>query len=120
MAEAEVTPFNRFFPFELTQEIRDRHRHLSSRLFIRSFSQLLLISFSSTETEGVTMKTCIEQLPIELWMEIFSHLEGDVLLQAFTDLNQYFDQLLASDHLLFHLRLGKDSRNPREYALQPY
>ena len=66
------------------------------------------------------MKTCIEQLPIELWMEIFSHLEGHVLLQAFTNLNHYFDRLLASNHLLFHVRIGKDNRNPLEYTLQPY
>ena len=103
--------------------MREMHRHLSSRLFIRSlsFSHLFVISsINKTGTESVRMKTCIEQLPIELWIEIFSHLEGHLLLEAFANLNPYFDRLLASDHLLFHVRLGKDSRNPREYALQPY
>ena len=66
------------------------------------------------------MKTRLEQLPIELWMEIFSHLEAHALLRAFTHLNHYFDQLLASAHLVFHARLGKSTRNPLEYALQPY
>ena len=56
------------------------------------------------------MKTCIEHLPIELWIEIFSYLEAHTLLQAFTNLNHYFDQLIASDHLFFNVLLGKTNR----------
>ncbi|CAF3801703.1 unnamed protein product [Rotaria sp. Silwood1] len=66
------------------------------------------------------MKTCIEQLPIELWIEIFSYLEAHILLQAFTNLNHYFDQLITSDYLLFNVRLGKINKNPLEYSIRPY
>jgi hypothetical protein len=68
----------------------------------------------------IKMKTSIEHLPIELWMEIFSYLEAHLLLQAFANLNHYFDQLLASDYVLFNVRLGKSDKNPLEYSIQPY
>jgi hypothetical protein len=66
------------------------------------------------------MTTCIEHLPIELWIEIFSYLEAHVVLQGFTNLNHYFDQLIASDYLLFNVHLGKNDQNPLEYSIQPY
>ena len=66
------------------------------------------------------MKTSIEHLPIELWIEIFSYLEAHILLQAFTNLNHYFDQLIASDHLFFKVHLGKTNQNPLKYSIQPY
>jgi hypothetical protein len=66
------------------------------------------------------MTTSIEHLPIELWIEIFSYLEAHLLLQAFTNLNHHFDQLLASDYVLFNVRLGKTDQNPLEYTSQPY
>ncbi|CAF3913505.1 unnamed protein product [Adineta steineri] len=66
------------------------------------------------------MKTSIEHLPVELWISIFSYLEAHDLLQAFTNLNHYFNQLIASDYLLFHVRLGKTNHNPLEYAIHTY
>ncbi|CAF1464129.1 unnamed protein product [Rotaria sordida] len=66
------------------------------------------------------MKTSIEQLPVELWISIFSYFEAHDLFQAFTNLNNYFDQLIASDYLLFNVRLGKSDHNPLEYSIQPY
>ncbi|CAF3420302.1 unnamed protein product, partial [Rotaria sp. Silwood2] len=66
------------------------------------------------------MKTSIEHLPVELWISIFSYLEAHDLFQAFTDLNNYFDKLIASDYLLFHVRLGKSDHNPLEYSIRPY
>jgi hypothetical protein len=66
------------------------------------------------------MKTCIEHLPIELWIEIFSYLEAHILLQAFTNLNHHFDQLLTSDYVLFNVRLGIVDRNPLEYSIKSY
>jgi hypothetical protein len=66
------------------------------------------------------MKTSIEHLPVELWISICSYLEAHDLLQAFTNLNHYFDQLIASDYLLFHVRLGKNDQNPFEYSVNPY
>ncbi|CAF1437945.1 unnamed protein product [Rotaria sordida] len=66
------------------------------------------------------MKSCIEHLSIELWIEIFSYLEAHVLLQAFTNLNHYFDQLIASNYLLFNVRLGKIHQNSLEYSIRPY
>jgi len=66
------------------------------------------------------MKTSIEQLPVELWISIFSYLEAHDLLQAFTNLNNYFNQLIASNYLLFHVELGKNDHNPLEYSIKPY
>ncbi|UJR08858.1 hypothetical protein I4U23_013113 [Adineta vaga] len=66
------------------------------------------------------MKTSIEQLPIELWIEILSYLEAHVIFHAFTNLNHHFDYILTSDHLLFNVELGKTDRNPLEYTVQPY
>lgn len=66
------------------------------------------------------MQTSIEDLPVELWISIFSYFEAHELLRAFTDLNRYFDQLIASDYLLFAVRLGKWDQNPLEYSIKPY
>jgi len=66
------------------------------------------------------MKISIEDLPVELWISIFSYLEAHDLLQAFINLNHYFNQLIASDYLLFHVQLGKSNHNPLEYFIKPY
>ena len=66
------------------------------------------------------MKTSIEDLPVEIWMFIFAYFEAHELLHAFTNLNHYFDQLIASDYLLFPVRLGKNARNPLDYSVTPY
>jgi hypothetical protein len=49
------------------------------------------------------MTSRVEQLPIELWISIFSYLEAHDLFEAFTNLNSYFDYLLASNHLQFNI-----------------
>ncbi|CAF1224348.1 unnamed protein product [Rotaria sp. Silwood1] len=66
------------------------------------------------------MTTSIEHLPVELWISIFSYLEAHDLFQAFTNLNNYFDQLIACDYLLFNVQLGKSDHNPLEYSIRPY
>lgn len=66
------------------------------------------------------MTTSIEHLPIELWIQIFSYLEAHVILQAFINLNHYFDRLIASDYLLFNVQLGNINENPLVYSIQPY
>jgi hypothetical protein len=66
------------------------------------------------------MNTSIEDLPVELWISIFSYFEAHELLQAFSNLNNHFNQLIASDYLLFNVRLGKSNQNPFDYSTQPY
>ncbi|CAF4164592.1 unnamed protein product [Adineta steineri] len=66
------------------------------------------------------MITCIEHLPIELWVEIFSYLEAHIIFQGFTNLNYYFDQILTSNYILFHVQLGVVDCNPLEYSIKPY
>ncbi|CAF0740955.1 unnamed protein product [Adineta ricciae] len=51
------------------------------------------------------MVACLEDLPVELWISIFAYLEAHDLLQAFSNLNYYFDQIISSDYILFHVRL---------------
>ena len=53
------------------------------------------------------MKTRAEQLPIEIWISIFHYLEIHDLFNAFDHLNQYFNSILASDHLSFYVHLEK-------------
>lgn len=66
------------------------------------------------------MTTLIEDLPIELWISIFSYLEAHDLLRAFTNLNTYFDRLIVSDHLLLNVQIGKSDHNPLDYSIQSY
>ncbi|CAF3428260.1 unnamed protein product [Rotaria sp. Silwood2] len=57
------------------------------------------------------MKARAEQLPIELWLSIFSYIEVHDLFQAFSNLNNFFDKLLASQHLLLYVQLGSTRKN---------
>ena len=66
------------------------------------------------------MVSSIEQLPIELWIQIFSYLEAHDLVQAFSNLNVHFQRLISSNHLPLHAYLGKVNRNPHEYDRKPY
>lgn len=56
------------------------------------------------------MKTCIEQLPIELWLSIFSYIEIHDLFRAFSDLNRSFDQLLAFHQLSLYVQFDSTVR----------
>jgi hypothetical protein len=51
---------------------------------------------------------CIEQLPVELFLIIFSYLEGNDLMKAFANLNIFFYSLLQSPLLQIHFRLKKE------------
>ena len=62
------------------------------------------------------MKTCAEQLPIEIWISIFQHFEIHDLLYAFNNLNRYFNEILSSDHLLLHVQLEKCEQFYRQLA----
>lgn len=53
------------------------------------------------------MKTCAEELPIEIWISIFHYLEIHDLFQAFDNLNNYFNSILSSNHLSFYVQLDK-------------
>jgi hypothetical protein len=54
------------------------------------------------------MITCIEDIPIEIWLSIFSYLEAHDLFRAFTNLNNYFHQLMTSHHLLYNVQFNKN------------
>ena len=49
------------------------------------------------------MKTCVERIPTELWISIFSYLEVHDFFHAFNNLNNHFDYLLKSNHLQFNV-----------------
>jgi hypothetical protein len=64
------------------------------------------------------MSSRVEQLPLELWISIFSYLEAHDLFEAFTNLNSYFDYLLASNHLQFNIIFRKtDSKLFRRHNI---
>jgi len=54
------------------------------------------------------MVTCIEDIPIEIWLSIFSYLEAHDLFRAFINLNNYFQQLINSRHLLYNVQFNKN------------
>ncbi|CAM4778357.1 unnamed protein product [Rotaria magnacalcarata] len=57
------------------------------------------------------MKSRVEHLPIELWLSIFSYIEVHELFQAFYNLNNYFDKLFTSKHLLLYVQVESTTRN---------
>ena len=103
-------------------------RHLHRFLFILTdlivvyygYAYYLRRSSSIIAYNKIKMVTCLEDLPVELWISIFSYLEAHDLLQAFSNLNYYFDQIISSNYILFHVRLGKISSNPLNYSTQSY
>jgi hypothetical protein len=54
-----------------------------------------------------------EWLPPEIWLYIFSFIEGHDLVQAFSHLNSFFDSLLRSQHLQLHIRIQRNESNER-------
>ena len=52
--------------------------------------------------------THISILPTEIWLQILSYIEGHEIIDAFSGLNCFFDQLLHSPHLRVHLRVKHD------------
>jgi len=65
------------------------------------------------------MNTCVEQLSIEIWIMIFQYLPAHGTFQVFPNLNYYFNQILASDHLLFYIRLKQTDNNDLQYSTNP-
>lgn len=57
------------------------------------------------------MKTRAEHLPIELWISIFNYLEIYDIFHTFSNLNDYFDDIIASNHLSFYIRLKENNKN---------
>ncbi|CAF3830252.1 unnamed protein product [Rotaria sp. Silwood1] len=50
--------------------------------------------------------TCIENLPNEIFYEIFTYLEGCKLYEAFTNLNTRFQHLLTSSYVLLNIQIS--------------
>jgi hypothetical protein len=59
-------------------------------------------------TNANSMVTCIEDIPIEIWLLIFSYLEAHDIFYAFTNLNNYFQQLINSHHLFYNVQFNKN------------
>src|SRR5689334_12714987 len=66
------------------------------------------------------MFTHAEDLPMEIWLIIFRYLETHDLFQAFRNLNNYFHQILISDHLSFYLQLKETDNNHFQHPINPY
>lgn len=65
------------------------------------------------------MKSRVEYLPVEIWVLIFSYLDAQDIFRSFTNLNNYFNRLLSSNHLSFHLRLQKSKDKPIQSSIPP-
>jgi hypothetical protein len=59
------------------------------------------------------MPSVAEHLPLEIWLYIFTFIEGHAVVRAFTQLNVFFDSLLRSPHLQLYLRTKKNESNER-------
>ncbi|CAF3875334.1 unnamed protein product [Rotaria sp. Silwood1] len=66
------------------------------------------------------MQTCAEHLPIEIWLTIFQYFEAHDLFHAFHNLNNYFNQILASNYLSFYVRLRETDNNHLQNSISPY
>jgi len=53
------------------------------------------------------MTSCIEQLPFELLLIIFSYLEAHDLVNAFGNLNSYFRSLFVSSQIPVHTNINQ-------------
>lgn len=62
------------------------------------------------------MKTCAEQLPIEIWILIFHYFEIHDLFKSFENLNNYFNSILSSNHLSFYVKLDKCNQFYKQFA----
>ncbi|UJR07217.1 hypothetical protein I4U23_011505 [Adineta vaga] len=59
--------------------------------------------------ERMSLTICLEQLPVELLLKIFSYLEGYDLINAFANLNTFYDCLLHSPQLSIHVSLNENT-----------
>jgi hypothetical protein len=59
------------------------------------------------------MPLTAERLPPEIWFYIFTFIEGHDVVQAFSQLNVFFDSLLRSPHLQLYLRTKQNESNER-------
>ena len=57
------------------------------------------------------MVTQAEQLPTEIWLNVFSYFEGHNLVRTFSRLNFFFDSLLRSTYLRLYLRIEQGDAN---------
>ena len=55
--------------------------------------------------------TCIETLSNEVFLEIFDYLDGCDILNAFSNLNSRFQDLINSSKLLLKIRLCSKSKD---------
>jgi len=56
-----------------------------------------------------------EELPTEIWIELFQYLEVNDIYRAFTNLNKYFDDILACHQLLFKVKLKTEENDNISY-----
>ncbi|CAF3000594.1 unnamed protein product [Rotaria socialis] len=54
-----------------------------------------------------------ECLPRELWLHIFTYLEGHDIVRSFSCLNSLFDSLLRSSHLQLFIRIKQNESNAK-------
>ncbi|CAF0793231.1 unnamed protein product [Rotaria sordida] len=66
------------------------------------------------------MITHAEQLPIEIWLLVFRHLEAHDLFYAFQNLNNFYNQILSSNYISFYLQLRENDNNHLQYPINPY
>lgn len=60
------------------------------------------------------MPSKLEQIPSEIFLTIFRYIEAHELINAFANLNSYFDSLLTSSHLRVHAII-----DPNDITLPP-
>jgi hypothetical protein len=56
-----------------------------------------------------------EKLPSELWIEVFDYLSVHDIFQSFSNLNKYFDDILASKYLSFKVELKSEENDTAEH-----
>ncbi|CAF1443219.1 unnamed protein product [Rotaria sordida] len=70
-----------------------------------SFNQSSKDEIKKLRNEFDRSITCIENLPMEFFYELFDYLDGYAIYKAFSNLNYRFQQLLNSPSLLFKIQI---------------
>ncbi|CAF1238528.1 unnamed protein product [Adineta steineri] len=89
-------------------------------MIMKKFFVYLLLNFVATYNEQSRPLTCIEELPNELFYEIFEYLDGCDIYKAFSKLNARFHHLINNSPIPLKIQVAFKSESESESELKYY
>ncbi|CAF1096644.1 unnamed protein product [Adineta steineri] len=89
-------------------------------MIMKKFFVYLLLNFVATYNEQSRPITCIEELPNELFYEIFEYLDGCDIYKAFSKLNARFHHLINNSPIPLKIQVAFKSESESESELKYY